>query len=1173
MRIKRLDIMGFKSFPERVQIPFPAGISAVVGPNGCGKSNIVDAIRWVMGEQSPRQLRGRQMDDILFNGARAHQPTGMAEVTMVLASENGGGGPPSLGPSEISITRRLYRSGDSEYLINKVPCRLKDIIQFFMDTGMGTKAYAIIEQGRIGALVDARPEERRALIDEAAGITRYKAQKREAERKIEATEQNLTHIAALMSETKRQFNSLARAARKAAQYKELKQELRHLDLSLASIEFAAFDQQGKELTAGKEEFETQLTGLLTTLDRIEVELEQTRLDMVDQEKKAEAEFEAFHDLQGEFNKLKQEDEFIDKETANNEVRQRRLSEDLVRLEEQRREKSEEIGRLRKEIEEVREAAREKGDMQEVVRGSAAELKKEYDAATDDQQRLSERLSEIRARHGRLEEVLASNDRMSESLAGRRDELAVELENLGEESARLREEFREQNREKEDISQTIEEARMHASSHRQDLGHWRKETDRLGAEERKVDSVLAGVQAKLNTLQEIKANFGWYPEGVQALMNNSALREAGVLGPLAERISVSAGYESALEAALGERLGFVIVRNRQAAGAALDFLEKGDLGRCGFIALHDLGISEGDDLVRAMLGDYVLAENRSAAAVDYPGQSVLTLDGDYFGRDGLIVGGRASTEDKGLLVRQREIKELETEAARLESEQHRLLALLDEAGQQSANISRALELAEEEIRVCERNRNEVERKLSVLNSRRGEIDSRLSSLNRALETQEAEAQRLVAEKESAQAEVYSLEDEEFDLTSELEQVLESVRGLSSRVEEVREREQQARLEVNALKQRLETSERELAGTTAWLKDIENQAGSKEEELLGAREELEHLKKRRQVIAVDLEGSQQRLTEAQQKVDRQRRLVDEYRTRGNAQENEVRQARKKREELNRQIQKFELDLQETNFRAKALCERIETEYRLDLTALPDNDQIEIGPEFDVESSKKTKEQIRAKIESMGEVNATAAEEHDALTERYNFYREQFDDLTTAIENLRQSIARINRTCKIRFQSTFEAVDQKLREIFPLLFEGGEAWLSLTDSTDPLDSGVEIHVHPPGKKLTVMSLLSGGEKALVALALIFALYLIKPSPFCLLDETDAPLDEANIDRFNRLLTRLGQSSQIIMVTHNKRTMQISQTLYGVTMEEPGVSKMVSVNLSDIEDYEENAQMVQTG
>ena len=270
---------------------------------------------------------------------------------------------------------------------------------------------------------------------------------------------------------------------------------------------------------------------------------------------------------------------------------------------------------------------------------------------------------------------------------------------------------------------------------------------------------------------------------------------------------------------------------------------------------------------------------------------------------------------------------------------------------------------------------------------------------------------------------------------------------------------------------------------------------------------------------------------------------------------------------------MDLQELGFKRQALLERIEKDYRLNITALPEEEKPQIGPDFDLEDSRRKRDELRGKLENMGEVNLTAIGEHDALMERYGFYKNQYEDLTAAIENLRESITRINRTCKIRFKSTFEAVDLKLREIFPLLFDGGEAWLSLTDESSPLDSGVEIHVHPPGKKLTTMSLLSGGEKALVALALIFALYLIKPSPFCLLDETDAPLDEANIDRFNRLLTRLGQSSQIIMVTHNKRTMQISQTLYGVTMEEPGISKMVSVSLSELEDLKEDAQMVQAG
>ena len=322
-----------------------------------------------------------------------------------------------------------------------------------------------------------------------------------------------------------------------------------------------------------------------------------------------------------------------------------------------------------------------------------------------------------------------------------------------------------------------------------------------------------------------------------------------------------------------------------------------------------------------------------------------------------------------------------------------------------------------------------------------------------------------------------------------------------------------------------------------------------------------------------GFNDRLARAQEAVDEQKRLVDEARVGLNQMENEARGTRRQRESLYDQVRQVELSLQETVLKRQALLDRMESDYRLDMTALPEEERPDLEPDFDFKAARIQRDGLRSQLEGMGEVNLTAIGEHDALQERYRFYREQVDDLNKAIEDLKKSIARINRTCRIRFDSTFKAVDEKLREIFPLLFDGGEAWLSLTDETNPLDSGVEIHVHPPGKKLTVMSLLSGGEKALVALALIFALYLIKPSPFCLLDEIDAPLDEANIDRFNRLLSKLGQSSQIIMVTHNKRTMQISQTLYGVTMEEPGVSKTVSVNLSEIEELEENGQMVQAG
>jgi chromosome segregation protein len=1173
MRIKRLEIMGFKSFPERVQVGLPAGISAVVGPNGCGKSNIVDAIRWVMGEQSPKQLRGRNMDDVLFNGAKSFQPSGLAEVTMVLSNENGNGHHTSLGPSEISITRRLYRSGDSEYLINKVPCRLKDITQFFMDTGMGTKAYAIIEQGRIGWLVDARPEDRRALLDEAAGITRYKAQKREAERKIESTEQNLQHVEALMAETKRQIISMTRAANKAVRYKEFKKELQDLDLALTHIELTALNQERTGISSQKQEQEAKLTVLLARLEQLEVEVEETRLRIVEQEKESEVRVETYGELTTRFGKLRQEADFLERQVRDNRERQTQLEEDLRRLGEQSREKQAELARLEEALIGVKAQAEEKRSAREEIKASVAELRREHDLASGRRDELTARLAELARRHARLEESLAGQARMSENHAQRREALEVEAEGLRGESGRVREEVQNLENRGQSIRQRVQEAVGTVQSHKDQLDRLQSEIAERTRMERRADSDLAALQSRLSTLKDVQDNFGWYPQAVKAVMGSPELRAEGVLGPVAERLNVPSGYEMAVESALGERLQYVLVRDRRAAAKAIEFLKQGDLGRCGFIAMSDLGYAAQTDLIRALLGEYTLCDSLTQALEVPTGRTVLTRQGECFGPGGVIVGGPVGKADQGVLARLKSIEDLKAQVEEKEREKENLARMTSELEVRMAELRRAVNAAEQSLSADREALTDVEKQQSGLSARLGEINGRLESVTRNLGKLDEEANRLEEEKEAIFEQRQMLEAEEFDLNADLESARERADVLSDELEEIREQEQRAAEEQSALNERLATSQRAVQQTSDWLKDIETQKASKQAEMEKIGHERTNVSQRRESVLESLEGSDEKLAQAQQAVQEQKKLVDELRVASNEKEHEARQARRSQQELSDQTHKLETSLQEVNYKVRFLMERIQSDYGLDMNNLPEDMKPGDLTEFDTDDAKARRDDLKSKIEAMGEVNPTAVEEHDALKERYDFYKTQYDDLQGAIENLKSSIQRINRTCKVRFQSTFEAVDQKLREIFPLLFEGGEAWLSLTDDTDPLESGVEIHVHPPGKRLTVMSLLSGGEKALVALALIFALYLIKPSPFCLLDETDAPLDEANIDRFNRLLTKLGQSSQIIMVTHNKRTMQISETLYGVTMEEPGVSKLVSVNLADVEELEEHAEMVQAG
>ncbi|MBU2552606.1 MAG: chromosome segregation protein SMC [Proteobacteria bacterium] len=1173
MKIKRLDIVGFKSFPERMQIPFSSGISAIVGPNGCGKSNIVDSIRWVMGEQSVKQLRGGKMEDVLFNGANGHQGSGMAEVTMVLANDGAVGPGPTLGPSEISITRRFYRSGDSDYLINKVPCRLKDITQLFMDTGMGTKAYAIIEQGRIGALVDAKPEDRRSLIDEAAGITRYKAQKREAERKIEATEQNLTHVVALMSETKRQINTLTRAARKAAQYKEFKTELRALDLGLTAGEMAGLEARRAELETTRSGLQARLDGLLTGLERVEVDLERSRLEIVEQEKASESSAAALYEMQNEYNTLKKEDEFLGVQQEENKSRQERLTGELGGLNEKQVQQSRELTRLGEETAGLKARMSEKTSTRESLSAAVRELKREHDLAHGRRETLAGRLSELRARMGRLEEVLAGHDRLARANEARQEEIQDEIAQLSADSAEGDRIFEALRREKNDLSARLEAARFQVGEGEEHLAACRAEAERLAAEGRKVDSELAGLESRLATLKDVQANFGWYPEGVRALMADPDLRSAGVIGPVAEGLQVPAGCETAVEAALGERLQYILVRDRGAAAAAVRFLETGDLGRCGFLSLADLGPRAETDLLGALLGDFAIRDDLAGALAEPAGRSILTRDGCYVGPNGLIVGGRAREEDRGLLERLAEIEELETRVEARRLERDRLSGLESEARSRTEGASARLDEAGRIVRGLQTAVIEVDKKVSGLEGRRKDVMSRLAGLNRALEGQRREADRLESEKATARDEVSVLESDEFDLTGEIEDSADEAARLGAELEAARERDRQAALEAQTASERLSNAQREADKTGEWLQETRERIAAKERDLVLARTELERLAARRQEISGAMSGFHERLARAEEALARKRREVDDLRSRLNAQESEARQARRERSQVDEEARKVDLELQENGIRTDHLAERIQNDYNVDLKTMPADQRPALAEDLDAETARERRIELRDKIEGLGEVNTAAISEHEALMERYTFYKDQLDDLTASIENLKQSIARINRTCKVRFTNTFKEVDQKLREIFPLLFEGGEAWLSLTDESDPLEAGVEIHVHPPGKKLTVMSLLSGGEKALVALALIFALYLIKPSPFCLLDEIDAPLDEANIDRFNRLLKKLGQSSQVIMITHNKRTMQMADTLYGVTMEEAGVSKMVSVNLSDIEVLEQDAQMVQAG
>ncbi|MDR1658423.1 MAG: AAA family ATPase [Deltaproteobacteria bacterium] len=1286
MYLKRLEIVGFKSFTERTSVVLSPGISAVVGPNGCGKSNIIDAIRWVMGEQNPRLLRARNMEDLLFNGSQGRPPAAVAEVTLTLARELD----PERGLAEVSVTRRLYRGGDSEYLINRVPGRLKDIVRFFIEAGMGTHAYAIIEQEKVGRLVDAHPEERRLLLDEAAGITRYKEQKKESERRIQSAQQNLVTLAAMMAETKKQLQTVSRAAAKAARWRALRDELRESELALSGRRFLELSSQQASLSAEAADKKNALASLEATLVTTELKIDAARLQESSKAQVLEEALSLWHRLEGACDQLKMELDHVRDDWESASVRRGKALEELATLDDDR------AGRLKEKLELESQTTTlvaqgaEAQQSRDRLREQWRVLKHAADQAEARRDDVFDRLSAARDRSQRLSETVAGAESLAEHLKNRHRSLELERNqselSLSEARERLASRERFKKTLEDDLADLVAGVGDLVEERNQRRHALETEVKRLGDAEKRT----AAVSSRLDTLENLKdGGFGWYPEGVKALLKSPQAK--GLISPVAEALKVPDGYEEAAEAFLGERLSWLLVTDRTQAVEALSLAKNAGLGRCGFVSEADL---PGADLAKALLGTISVSATFPPEAEPDPGGAILTKDGDYLSRAFLAGGGKPSSNNgsnsAGLLKR---LKELELVRNELFDAEDKVAEIQSEVAAKRSELTEA----EETLATAENQRNSLMTDISEANGKlmaavseekglairrdslAGEIarnDTEAAACQKKLATATEERQVLLAEAEALEYDYQEASRESDSLSDDLDQI--------------RDEGQTAASLTDSISERLESVKRELSRVSEWLESLQQRRQNLQDVTVHSETAMADLERSRTELEARLEGLPAQTAEAEQKVALLREEQAAGRAEVSALEEETRTARKACEEAASIVSEIENNLTETRFGLAKLKADLLKDWRVVLAGpkdvdepafnQPDEpldaDQIEGGrlepeedhwaaqengsepqsakePENDIEaevsgSGQSQKPQdgseavndpadqsaqpalassdddlaepassapedapagdqsleggsendnlpepeiiaplapperldpfdlaerplppnveaniglIRERLAAMGEINHTALEEEAELTARLEFHQTQHDDLIGAIDDLKDGINRINLTCRQRFTDTFEQADAKFRDIFPILFEGGQGWLDLTDKNDPLESGVEIHVHPPGKKIMVMRSLSGGEKTLTSLCLIFALYLIKPSPFCLLDEADAPLDEANIDRFNRLLRNLSEASQIIMVTHNKRTMQISDTLYGVTMETPGVSRLVSVNLAEAE------------
>lgn len=1192
MRIKKLELVGFKSFKDRTVIHFDEGITGIVGPNGCGKSNIVDALMWAMGEMSAKHLRGSSMEDVIFAGAEGYAPMGLCEVSLTLENDGGPFPVQYLKHSEIMVTRRLHRGGETEYLVNKEPARLRDIQEIFMDTGAGAKGFSIIQQNAIGQLVTSKPEDRRHLIEEAAGITKFKARKRESQRKLISTEQNLVRLHDIVGELKRQIDSLERQAQRAERYRGLKREAEDLDLWLSSKQYLDLRELSVKASADLSEAETleaaaaveagtheiEVEELKTSVAMKQLEVEDLARGVQEMQLQVSSAESQIQELRFEIEAARRNKEMTGGLLEEHRARQLALSSEVEKLKGTLGTVAAEALRLSEEYAQKRHRWETAASRIDEVDSELTESRREFLTLTSGEAQiqgrvtaLSDAIAGIEEREGESRAVLEELLVKKVEFESRRKKIWNELEKNRQEQLDLSKDVGTLNANREILENQVTERRAEVETFKEEL---------------------AAVTGKLYGLENLASNFEGFEAGVKSVMfwqrqkldalPEAARDEAAEFHPIAEVVEVPAEFELAMEAALGPRLQMLLSPTADSAAGAVQFLKEHKSGRSSFVAgglqvVETTAAIPDRTQVRAVLSDIVRAPVKfkdtisrllkNVAVVDsmseaislrrsYPDWTFVTTDGDTVTADGVITGGTAESADSGLLQRRREIKEF----SQKREEWAGKLAL---AQASLKKMDQNLEQISDELENAEKRNNEKEILLTSLKKDLERAEQELSNCEQAIARQERDVHSLSSQIDSRRTErdelelkLANLRERKVALEARIEvltQDLEVARGgvgsLQDEVAQLQTQSATRTMEKDGLERQFEMLSRQLGETESQLGRMSAESEKSNEAISSNSVVLEERK-------IQLDEMIRRLEEARADVAARRDEFERLNNRYLEIQRGLAAYLSNRNQLQAKMNEARLVSEQCRLKEAYLVDQMRERYMLELADVCERYRDRDGDLFEAEAKLKD---LREKLGKIGDVNLSAIEEYDKVKERYEFLSKQQTDLVEAKEQLKKVIDRINRVCTKRFKETFDQVNERFTKVFPVLFGGGEAQLILVEDPEKGDMGIDIIAKPPGKKLQNMTLLSGGEKALTAVSLIFSIFLVRPSPYCLLDEVDAPLDDANVYRFNDLVKEMAKRSQIIVVTHNKFTMEVASRLYGVTMEERGVSKMVSVDLNE--------------
>lgn len=1192
MYFKKLEAIGFKSFGEKTVIEFDAGVTAIVGPNGCGKSNIADSIRWALGEQSAKSLRGGSMEDVIFNGSSSKEALNLAEVSITLSNSS------KILPidyEEVTITRRLYRSGESEYLLNGNTVRLRDIHELLMGTGIGTESYSIIEQGKMDVILNSKPEERREIFEEAAGITKFKSKKKEALRKLEQTDQNLLRVNDIIQEVKRQIGSIERQAKKAQVYQEEFEKLKKMELGVASREFLTFRSQKEDkerhldfLRQKEEESQEGLKSVQNTYHEGQAALDAAETKL---EEKQREELELSHEIRRGQDRVLLNRERIGEVGAKKENLNRQIQLSQKRANEFR----EEYERLQADFE---KAAREEAEGQAFLAGVEAEF-----------QVIQNLIQESFAREESIKSSLVDNARrrsasQNELLRVRGDLNALEfrVQRINQEKIQALSNLESANQEAQSVRGENQRQEENLRALLTEKESFEKGLDLLRADlnsdEEKLKSFLlqkSNLETRIHFLKDLNEKHEGFLGGVKALLEekkNASSVGNGVVGVLAELLSVNRGYELAAEAALEAYLQALVFESDAKVLEAVSFLRGSRKGRALLLSLEfrreNSGISaapEGtraltdfvqvkdgrlNSLLRELLSNVSVVADSAAAhewAKRHPHRVFVTPDGERF-EGQLIYGGSLSQEaDVTLVGREARIEQYEADLKSLDAESRQKEEAIRQKTRDEASFQENLKSQGDKILDAQRALSDLQSRLRAAEEKSKRHEEERDLFEREIQLVQSDLAALRRKEQEFADEERRFTDEENALRQELLNLDKLRREKGDKKEDLLVRLTEVRS-----KQGFYVAQREkIEKDKHWAAESKS---NEESQVLLFQSELNEGQARQAA----LEAENETLTQVIESQGRTRdellaaieSLRQEKETRVRELDSLEREKDEKESFLNEARQKlhqFDLENTKIQFEIDRLKERIFNAYQIDL-------DIQGGMQSDIESAfgqmaadanedfDEIKRQIQAqrdKLQKMGPVNLVAIQEFDEMKERYEFLTKQEADLVQAKDDLQKAIQKINRTTRELFADTFQKVQANFTEYYKLLFGGGHAELVLLDEENILESGIEIVARPPGKKLQSISLLSGGEKALTAVALLFSLFKVKPSPFCILDEIDAPLDESNVDRFCSVLKEFIKESQFILITHNKRTMSLADAMYGITMQQTGVSRVVSVRFHE--------------